>query len=90
MQDAAAIDAFVRVEPIPRLLLGVRFSYWLRNAEATSTDAITTLWGSVGWRVAAPLELHLGVSRAFATTAAATELPGSDNLQVFGVTRVVF
>jgi hypothetical protein len=89
-QTSTATDVFVKIEPIDRLLLGARLSYWVRDTGAPSTDAITTIYGSVGWRIFDPLEFHLGVTRAIPATLTRTELAGSDFLELRGVTRVVF
>ncbi len=89
-QTSTATDVFVKVEPIHRLLLGARLSYLVRDTGAPSTDAITTLFGSVGWRIFDPLEFHVAVTRAIPTTLTQTELAGSDYLELRGVTRIVF
>jgi hypothetical protein len=89
-QTSTATDVFVKVEPIDRLLLGARLSYWVRDTGAPSTDAITTFFGSVGWRIFDPLEFHVAVTRAIPATLTRTELTGSDYLELRGVTRVVF
>ena len=85
-QNALVADAFARVEPIDRLLLGARFSYWNRNTTAPSADVMTTLLGSVGWRIADPLEVHVVVSRALPASLTRSELAGSDYLEVAGST----
>ncbi len=88
--ESTITEAFVRVEPVDRLLLGARATYWLRNTSATSTDAITTVWGSVGWRIAEPLEVHLAVTRALPTSLTQNELAGSNYLELRTIASVVF
>ncbi len=90
VQSSTITEGFARVEPIDRLLLGAQGSYWIRNTGAPSTDAITTIIGSVGWRIADPLEVHLAVTRALPTAFTQSELSGSDYLELRAVTRVVF
>jgi hypothetical protein len=89
-QTSTATDVFVKVEPIDRLLLGARLSYWVRDTGAPSANAITTIFGSVGWRIFDPLEFHVAVTRAVPTSLTRTELAGSDFLELRGVTRIVF
>ncbi len=90
VQNSTVTDVFVRVEPIHRLLLSARLAYWVRDTSANPTDAITTIWGAAGWRIADPLEFHLAVTRALPTQATNSELAGSDFLELRAVTRVVF
>lgn len=89
-QRALLADVFVRVEPIERLLLGARASYFVRDDDAPSTDAITQLLLSAGFRIAAPLEVHLVGSRALPTTLTKDALPASDALDLRAVGRVFF
>ena len=83
-------DAFVRVEPIPRLLLGARASRFVRDTDAEATDALGLLTGSVGFRVAAPLEIHLVGDRSLPTSRAAAALPQADFFDARVVTRAYF
>lgn len=89
-QKALLLSAFVRVEPIPRLLLGARIDHENRNTDATPEDRVTTLWLAAGWRVAMPLEVFLAFDRTIPTTRAEQEVPGSDAFQLRVIARVVF
>jgi hypothetical protein len=89
-QRSLIADAFVRVEPIDRLLLGLRTSYWVRDISAEPTDAVTSLSGAVGWRIADPLETFLALTRSAPTTRANASAPGSDYWEPRLVARVVF
>lgn len=89
-QRALLADVFVRVEPIERLLLGARASYFVRDDAAPSTDAITQVLASAGFRIAAPLEVHLVGARALPTTLTKDALPASDALDLRAVGRVFF
>jgi hypothetical protein len=89
-QDSTITDAFVRVEPVSRLLVGARVSYWLRNANAVGEDTETSVTGTVGWRFGDPLEAFVAVTRAFASTEAQSEDAGSDYTELRFVAHVVF
>jgi len=89
-QRAIVATAFVRVEPIPRLLGGARLDHVIRNVEADSNDALTTIWGSVGYRVALPVEGFVALGRSIPTTRAQNELPGSSAWDARIIVRVVF
>jgi len=89
-QHAALGTAFVRVEPVARLLAGVRMDVAVRDVRTAPADAISTLWLTTGYRLADPLEVFLVGSRSIPTTRAENEVPGSDawTLRVTG--RVIF
>lgn len=89
-QRAILASAFVRVEPIPRLLFGARLDHVVRDVETEPNDFLTTVWGSAGYRVALPVETFLALSRSIPTTRAQSELPGSDAWDLRAVLRVVF
>jgi hypothetical protein len=89
-QEAQVSSVFVRAEPLDRVLLGARVDHVVRNAGATPADAITTVFLAAGYRIAAPLEAFLALTRSIPTTRADGEQPGSDlwDLRVIG--RVLF
>jgi len=89
-QNAILASAFVRVEPIPRLLFGARLDHQIRNTDAKPQDRITTFWLVAGYRIALPIETFLAVDRAIPTARAASEVPGSDAWQLRVIGRVVF
>ncbi|MBX3214266.1 MAG: hypothetical protein KF850_19685 [Labilithrix sp.] len=89
-QRAMLASAFVRVEPLPRVLLGARVDHVIRDAAASPDDALTTLWGSLGYRVALPVESFLALTRSIPTTRAQSELPGSNGWELRAIGRVVF
>lgn len=57
------VEAFARVEPVERLLLGLRYAFTQRDSRA-GADAVHEVLGSVGYRVAEPLEVYGAVGRA--------------------------
>jgi hypothetical protein len=89
-QRAAVGDAFVRVEPVERLLVGLRGSLWVRDTQAPAADQILTVHGSVGWRFADPFELHTAVTRSSPTSAAHAASPGAEHWEARLAARVVF
>ncbi len=89
-QRAMLLSAFLRVEPIPRVLLGARVDHAVRDVGAEANDVLTTLWVAGGYRVALPIESLLAFSRSIPTTRAASELPGSDAWELRTVLRVLF
>lgn len=88
-KEAQLVSVFVRVEPVPRLLLAARVDHMVRDTAPPSND-LTTIWGSVGYRVALPIEAFLAVSRSIPTERARNELPGSDAWDARAIVRVVF
>ncbi|MBX3204396.1 MAG: hypothetical protein KF764_04975 [Labilithrix sp.] len=89
-QRAMLASAFVRVEPVPRLLLGARADHTIRDSAVSPTDAFTTVLGSVGYRVALPVETFLALSRSIPTARAQSEVPGSNAWELRAIVRVVF
>lgn len=88
-QRAFVGSAFARLEPIRRLLLGARIDHTIRDA-AAGDDAVTTIWGVAGYRLARPLETFLALTRSIPTARAGAELPGSDSWELRAISRVVF
>jgi len=84
------LDAFARIEPVDRLMIGVRGAYWDRDLEGAESDTLTTITGSLGVRVARPLEAHLAVTRQIASDVARSALAGSDFWEFRLASRVVF
>ena len=89
-QHAALVTAFVRAEPIPRVLVGARVDVAVRDVRTAPADAISTLWLTAGYRVAEPLEVFLAGTRTIPTTRANAEVPGSDAWALRVIGRVVF
>lgn len=89
-QHAAVGTAFVRVEPLPRLLTGAKVDVVVRDVRTAPADAISTVWLTLGYRIADPLEVFLAGSRAIPTTRADAEVPGSDSWALRVIGRVVF
>lgn len=87
---ALALTAFLRVEPIDRLYLGARFDHVVRDTLNDPLSAVSSVWGTVGYRVLDPLEAFLAVSRNVPTRRAEDELPGSNFWDLRVVGRVVF
>lgn len=84
-----AIDGFVRVEPIDRLLFGARSFAWMRDV-SRSDDRVIEVTGAAGYRLADPLEAFVTVTRTLAGDAARTALPGIDRWNIRVIARVVF
>ena len=66
-RDAArgrSARAFVRVEPVTRLLVGARADVAVRDVRTGPADAISTLWLTAGYRIADPLEVFVAGSRS--------------------------
>jgi hypothetical protein len=89
-QDSSLVDGFARVEPVSRFIVGGRLSYLTRNTSALSADTVTSLMGTLGWRFGDPLEAFVAVTRAWASTEAQAEAPGSDFTQLQLIAHVVF
>ena len=89
-QRAILGSAFVRVEPVKRVLLGARYDAWARDVGVAPNDEISTAWLTAGYRIADPIEVFLAGSRALATTRADAEVPGSDAWALRVIGRVVF
>jgi hypothetical protein len=89
-QRAVLADSFVRVEPINRLIFGLRASYLVRDVGANPLDALTTFWATVGYRIRDPLETFIAFSRSIPTSRADSELPGVNNWDLRAIARVVF
>ena len=83
------VDAFVRVEPIDRLIFGARGFSWLRDT-ADAANRVTEVTGAAGYRIADPLEAFLALSRTLTGATAATALPGLDHWDLRVIGRVVF
>ena len=89
-QRAILGSAFVRVEPIKRVLVGARYDAWARDVGVAPNDEISTAWLTAGYRVADPIEVFLAGSRSLGTTRADAEVPGSDAWTLRVIGRVVF
>lgn len=88
LRRSMLFDAFFRVEPVDRLMLGLRGSYWDRNVEGTNPDTIVNVAGSVGFRWARPFETHLAVSKQAPSNVAQSALAGSDFWEFRLVSRI--
>jgi hypothetical protein len=89
-QHAALGTAFLRVEPVNRVLAGARVDVAVRDVRTGPADAISTVWLTAGYRVADPLEVFLAGSRSIPTNRADAEVPGSDSWALRVIGRVVF
>lgn len=89
-QHAALGTAFLRVEPITRVLAGARVDVAVRDVRTAPADVISTIWLTAGYRVADPLEVFLAGSRSIPTNRADAEVPGSDSWALRVIGRVVF
>jgi len=82
-------DAFCRIEPVNRLLLGLRGSFWNRNLEGSEPDTLLNVTGSVGYRWAGPFETHAVVTKQAPSVVAQSALAGSDFWEFRLVSRFV-
>lgn len=82
------LDAFVRVEPIDQLMLGLRGSYWNRNLTATDPDTLFNVTGSVGYRWVRPFETHVAISKQVPSLVAQSAIAGSDFWEFRLVSRI--
>lgn len=89
-QHAALATAFLRVEPLPRLLAGARVDVAVRDVRTAPADAISTVWLTAGYRIADPAEVFLAGTRTIPTTRAEAEVPGADAWSLRVIGRVVF
>jgi hypothetical protein len=89
-QHAALGSAFVRVEPIARLLAGARVDVAVRDVKTGPADAISTVWLTAGYRLADPVEVFLAGTRTVPTARAEVEVPGADSWSLRVIGRVVF
>lgn len=82
------LDAFVRLEPVDRLMLGLRGSYWDRNLQGPDPDTLVNVTGSVGYRWARPFETHLAVTKQAPSLVAQSAIAGSDFWEFRLVSRI--
>lgn len=72
------VQVYARATLFDRLLLGAR-AHWLdRDLAGTANNSIVDVTGSVGVRIAEPLELFAVLHRALPSALARNALPGSD------------
>lgn len=83
------LEGFARFEPVERLITGLRLSFWQRD-DREDSDRMTTILGTVGYRVLEPLEVFGAVSRQIPGARAEDALPGSDHWEFRLVTRGVY
>lgn len=99
-REAVQLEGFVRGEPVERLLLGARATYFLRDV-GVAASWITTVVGTVGYRVhmpkalaswipGSPLEVFLALSKNVLGDAARAALPGEDRWDGRFVARIHF
>lgn len=81
-------DAFMRLEPVDRLMIGLRGSYWNRNVEGQDPDTLVNVTGSVGYRWARPFETHVAVTKQAPSTVAHSAISGSDFWEIRLVSRI--
>jgi len=82
-------DAFLRIEPVDRFMIGLRGSYWDRNVQAKDPDTVVNVTGSLGYRWARPLETHMAVTKQAPSIIAQSALAGSDFWEFRLVSRIV-
>lgn len=83
-------NAFVRVEPIERVLFGARVDRFWLDTNVDSDATVTQLTATAGYRLADPLEAFLVGTRSLSSDSAETALPGTNYWEARAVTRIVF
>ncbi len=76
-REAAVVEASLRGEPVPRLILAARFSAYLRDVLA-GDDHVLSVTGALGFRIAPPFEVFLALGRSMPGPVALASQPGSD------------
>lgn len=82
-------EVFARVEPLERLLVGLRYTYQQRD-DRFDGNQIHSALGTVGYRVIDPLEVFAAVGRTASGATAAAAQPGSDQWEFRIVGRGVY
>jgi hypothetical protein len=88
-REATLLEAFVRAEPVDRLLLGARLSHFVRATDVPG-DRLTSVVVTAGYRLAEPLTVLLAVTRGLPASRARAALPGSDLWDVGVVGRIAY
>jgi hypothetical protein len=83
------LDAFMRIEPVDRLIIGLRGSYWNRDINGSAPDTLVNVTGSVGFRWANPFETYVAITRQAPSVVAQSALAGSDFWEFRLVSRIV-
>jgi hypothetical protein len=83
------VDAFVRAEPIDRLLLGANVTAWDLDV-AVPDDTLTTVTGALGYRFVGAIESYFALDRTLAGDRAKETIPGLDTWRFRLITRAVF
>ncbi|MDB4932214.1 MAG: hypothetical protein JWM10_4698 [Myxococcaceae bacterium] len=79
------VETFARVEPVERLLLGLRYAFQQRD-DRVASEVSHELLGSVGYRVVEPLEVFAAAGRSFD----GATLPGAEGWDLRIATRGVY
>lgn len=72
------LDIFFRLEPVNRLVMGLRGSHWNRNVDGSAPDTLVNVTGSIGYRWTGPFETHVALTKQTPSNVALSALPGSD------------
>lgn len=89
-QNGLVLSAFVRAEPVDRILVGARFDHTVRDLDGNPADTLSTVLGSLGYRVADSLEGFVAVTRTIPSARFASESPGTDAWEGSIVGRFVY
>lgn len=89
-RDGLVLSAFVRAEPLARLLVGARVDHTVRDLDGNPADTLSTVLGSLGYRFADSLEGFVAVTRAIPSARFASESPGTDAWEGSVVGRIVY
>lgn len=88
-REAFSVDWSLRVEPVSRFILGARGFVYARDVR-DGDDRILSVTGLVGYRIAAPLEAFLALTRQLPEAATRSALPGSDFWEGRAAARFLF
>ncbi|MEZ4338840.1 MAG: hypothetical protein R3B82_19655 [Sandaracinaceae bacterium] len=80
-QEGVLVEAWARGNPWEGLLLGGRFTHFLRDFEA-SDDTLTELTVSVGYRIMDVVGAHVALDGRFAGATALATLPGYERWRI--------
>lgn len=89
-RDGLVLSAFVRAEPLARLLVGARVDHTVRDLDGSPEDTLSNVLGSLGYRFADSLEGFVAVTRAIPSARFASESPGTDAWEGSVVGRIVY
>lgn len=88
-REALLLEAFARVAPTPRWILGARLVHHQRDRRELA-DSLTTVVLGAGARLAATLEVHVAATWETPASEARAALPGSDRFDLALTARACY